>query len=647
MDILQKRGVKAVAKIRQMEDALANQIAAGEVVERPASVVKELVENAIDAGSTMVTIELLDAGIQQIKVIDNGDGMAPEDLRMATLPHATSKIYNVHDLFNIHSLGFRGEALASIGSVSKLTLESTLSDADAGYAVLVEGSKIIEETKTKARKGTTITVDSLFFNTPARLKHLKTIQTELKHIVTFIQNIALAYPEVRFTLFNDGNRLFYTSGTNQLQQTIANVYSPAIARQLIPIKGESLDFNVTGFISPPQITRTSKQYIHWMINNRPIKSIVLDKILLKAYGRQLMIGRYPLTVINIDLDPRLVDVNVHPTKQTVRLSKEEELGALLDEIVTSYLREINPIPEVDVGDIEVPHRTKEIAETLPFKFDYRPQITDDNKKVPSQFNRDSLQDALGQQNVFGHNYVNRTREEKETDYVEPQTDVVAEMPESFESSNTERATTKNGHVDFHALRYVGQIHGTYLVAESESGFFLIDQHAAQERIRYEQLMDYQPEVLNQQQLLIPILLEFTPSEMISIEEILPNLANVGIQISQFSPTSYQLDQYPNWIENKEVEIVVRELIELMVEQPELTVSQYLEAGIIMHSCRGAIKANHYLDERQAKALIRDMADLDDPYHCPHGRPVFVEFNETTIEKLFKRIQDSHSTTLYD
>ncbi|MBG9988137.1 DNA mismatch repair endonuclease MutL [Aerococcaceae bacterium DSM 111176] len=636
-----------MAKIKQMEDALANQIAAGEVVERPSSVVKELVENAIDAGSTMVTIELLDAGIQQIKVIDNGEGMAPEDLRMATLPHATSKIYNIHDLFNIHSLGFRGEALASIGSVSKLTLESTQNDAESGYAVLVEGSKIVEETKTKARKGTTITVDSLFYNTPARLKHLKTIQTELKHTVTFIQNISLAYPEIRFTLFNDGNRLFYTTGTNQLQQTIANVYSPAIARQLIPIEGESLDFKVTGFISPPQITRTSKQYIHWMINNRPIKSIVLDKILLKAYGRQLMIGRYPLTVINIDLDPRLVDVNVHPTKQTVRLSKEEELGVLLDEIVTAYLREINPIPEVDVADIQTTKKPKEIAESVPFKFDYKPQMTDDEERIPGQFNRDSLQEALGQQQVTSDEEVVPRAETAGSDDFQPQNEVVEEIPESFERTNAVKPTNSKSHVDFHALRYVGQIHGTYLVAESESGFFLIDQHAAQERIRYEQLMDDQPETHHQQQLLIPIILEFSPSEMISIEEILTNLANVGIQITQFSPTSYQLDQYPNWIENRDVEKVVRELIELMIEQPDFTVPQYLEAGIIMNSCRGAIKANHYLDERQAQALIRDMADLQDPYHCPHGRPVFVEFNETTIEKLFKRIQDSHSTTLYD
>ncbi len=622
-----------MVKIKQMDSALANQIAAGEVVERPASVVKELVENAIDAQATIVTIELLEAGIQSIKVIDNGIGMEPEDLKTAILPHATSKIYTVHDLFRIQSLGFRGEALASIGSVSKLTLESTPEDATEGYQIKVEDSAIVEESIAKPRQGTTITVDDLFYNTPARLKHLKTLQTELKHTTTFVQNIALAYPNIRFTLIHNNQRIFNSTGNNDLQQTIANVYSASIARQLIPIAGESMDFQISGYISPPQLTRTNKQYMHWMINQRPIRSVMLDKVLLKAYGRQLMIGRYPLTVINIDIDPYLVDVNVHPTKQTVRLSKEEELSQLLTETVEKQLARINPVPEVSIEDIDTPKVQPKAPTTMPFEFSYQKPVTREQPSIDKHALEEALND--GNKNTLNVSYNDDKVSQSE---VTESTDTYTYQSDQFDEEEK---------IDFLSLRYVGQIHGTYLIAESEDGFFLIDQHAAQERIRYEALLNEEINVTAQQQLLIPLILEFTASEMVAIESIQPQLQRVGIVMTQFSPTSYQLDQYPNWIKADDIEKVVRELVELMIEEPDLSLTDYLEAGIIMHSCRGAIKANHYLDKQQAEALIHDMADLEDPYHCPHGRPVFVEFGEKSIEKMFKRIQDTHQTTFYN
>ncbi len=618
-----------------MDSALANQIAAGEVVERPASVVKELVENSIDAQATTVTIELLEAGIQSIKVIDNGIGMEPEDLTTAILPHATSKIYTVHDLFRIQSLGFRGEALASIGSVSKLTLESTPENAEEGYQIKVQDSAIIEETISKPRQGTTIIVEDLFYNTPARLKHLKTLQTELKHTVTFVQNIALAYPNIRFTLIHNHQRIFNSTGNNDLRQTIANVYSASIARQLIPISGESMDFTLSGYISPPQLTRTNKQYIHWMINQRPIRSMMLDKVLLKSYGRQLMIGRYPLTVINIDIDPYLVDVNVHPTKQTVRLSKEEELSQLLTDTLLEELSHINPVPEVSESDIQTEKAPIKKVTNIPFEFNYQTKAPTEN----SMFNQDALRDALNSEDKKPPKSISNDSQLTIEANISEVTDNYGQM--------TQDETKAKETIDFLSLRYIGQIHGTYLIAESENGFFLIDQHAAQERIRYEALLNEEINVTAQQQLLIPIILEFSTSEMIAIETIQEPLQRVGIFLTQFSPTSYQLDQYPNWIDSNDIEKVVRELVELMIEEPNLSLTDYLEAGIIMHSCRGAIKANHYLDKKQAEALIHDMDGLDDPYHCPHGRPVFVEFGEKSIEKMFKRIQDSHQTTFYN
>lgn len=654
-----------MGKIKQMSEALANQIAAGEVVERPASVVKELVENAIDAGSNDITIELVEAGIQRIRVIDNGEGMDAEDLSLAFLPHATSKIYQLSDLFQIHSLGFRGEALASIGSVAKVRVDSAQAGAKSGNFIVVEGSRILEQGASNARKGTTITVDSLFYNTPARLKHLSSLRTELKHILNFVQDIALSYPAIRFTLMSDGQKIFTAYGNGQLRQTIANVYQPAIARQLVPIEASDHDFHISGFISPPQLTRTSKYYLHWIINGRAVRSYVLNEILLKAYGRRLMVGRYPLAVIRIDLDPRLVDVNVHPTKQTVRLSKESELATLLTEAVEIALQTTNPVPTVDAKDIlpspKMFNRSVSTSATVE-------QTTLDLTSSTTETKRPNLTiDGLHPDSASEKFYQKPTMPMNEAD-VE---DCVAEGTRMLEVSHHKeevvppQALSGAGHlqetlsteevdaeplrqtesqasaIDFASLRYVGQIHGTYLIAESPKGFYLIDQHAAQERLRYEQLMRYEPDVSRQQQLLLPIIFNFTLAEMEEVARILPRLAELGIHLETFGPTSYQLESYPIWIEQNEVEHLVKDLTELLVSKPNLSIADIKEASIIMQSCRGAIKANHYLDDKQAIALIQSMNGLEDPYHCPHGRPVFIEFNQKTLEKLFKRIQDPH------
>lgn len=701
-----------MGKIKKLPEALANQIAAGEVVERPASVVKELVENAIDAGSTDITVELIEAGIQQIKVIDNGEGMDEADLKMAFVPHATSKIYHLHDLFHIHSLGFRGEALASIGSVAKVRVESMQHNAPQGHFVEIEGSTIKNLGVANARPGTTINVTGLFYNTPARLKHLKTIRTEIKHSLNFIQEIALSHPEIRFTLRHDNQKIFSSFGSGELRQTIANIYQPSVARQLIEIREQDDDFELTGFISPPTLTRTSKYNIHWIINGRTIRSYVLNDILIKAYGRQLMIGRYPLAVLRIELDPRLVDVNVHPTKQTVRLSKEDELATLIKRAVENMLRTVNPVPEVETDDIlnKRPFHMNENLDNggtshtqtpsqLPFEFEYRAQYSDEKRSSHSIDDAANSAVQLNEQNTDSenetatashnqahhqqpsHNHVynstdRNTPHHSTTDILQSEKYVVEEsllpFPEvdttlmisdpeknvlkpsreiderddkTAQHKTTEQHNVTNlshtAKVNFLSLRYVGQIHGTYLIAESEHGFYLIDQHAAQEKIRYETFMKYNPEVYHQQQLLFPYIFEFSASEKMQIEDILPKLETMGIFLTAFGPTSYQLEAYPNWLDEEEVEKTVRDLTHLIGEQPNLTIAELKEKSLIMKSCRGAIKANHYLSPKEATYLIQQMATLDDPYHCPHGRPVFIEFNDKTLEKLFKRIQDPH------
>jgi DNA mismatch repair protein MutL len=643
-----------VGIIKQMPDFLANQIAAGEVVERPASVVKELVENAIDAESTQIIVELIEAGIQQIKVSDNGKGIIAEDLPMAFMAHATSKIYETTDLFNINSLGFRGEALASIGSVSKVRVESMTEDDDSRHFIEIEGSKIIEEGLTQAKIGTTVEVNSLFYNTPARLKHLKTIKTELSHSLKFIQNIALAYPNIRFKLTHNGQEIFASHGNDNLQQVIASVYQPALARDLIPIQSESDDFSINGFISKPTLTRTSKQYIHWIINGRSVKSYMLDEVLIKAYGRQLMIGRYPIAIIRIQLDPRLVDVNVHPTKQTVRLSKEDELSELITQAVHRTLDVVNPIPSLEESDLPNVNRNNTNYDPVQFNFTQktpstnnepnRGQDTEPEAKLTDY--KEQLQNAL---NNNGSNRSSSIGEPTEVNYQrsEPTNETI--QTTDFDPSTTNKQPveeSKRYSLDFYSLRYVGQIHGTYLIAENETGFYLIDQHAAQERIRYEDLMNEEVDVSIQQQLLMPIIINFTTSEMEIISELEEQFEKLGLYLELMGPTSYKLESYPDWLYYEEVEGLVTDLVELLNKQPDLTVQELKERSIIMQSCRGAIKANHYLDDKQAIALIHGLDGLEDPYHCPHGRPVFVEFDQNTLEKLFKRIQDTHEKGVF-
>ncbi|UUX34561.1 DNA mismatch repair endonuclease MutL [Fundicoccus culcitae] len=628
-----------MGKIKQMDETLANQIAAGEIVERPASVVKELVENAIDAGSTDIVILLKEAGIQQIIVSDNGEGMDESDLEMAFLPHATSKIFRLSDLQRIHSLGFRGEALASIGSVAKVRIESTLKEsADKGHFIEVEGSSLSNKGITKAKSGTTVIVDSLFYNTPARLKHLSSTKTELKHILNFIQDTSMAHPEIRFQLTNNDQRIFLAYGNGDLRQTIANVYQPQLAREMIAIQNEDNDFNLEGFISPPSITRTSRQYIHWLVNHRPIKSNLLTQVLIKAYGKQLMIGRYPIAVIHIHLDPRLVDVNVHPNKQTVRFSKEEELAQLITETIQKQLMQLNPVPKAAFNELNPQQVPTSTVETMPLDFNQsshgwgNPQINENKTTDPKADFRVS--------NDENPNYQTAKPVKSQNTF----SDTVSATEDNFNESQL--VNPSQARVDFNQLRYVGQIHGTYLIAEYEDGFYLIDQHAAQEKIRYEQMMADEYGTDDQQQLLFPIVFNFRQSEMAEIEDVLPRLANIGIELQAFGPSSYQLESYPNWLDADQVEKIVGDMTELLIEQPTLTIAQVKEKSIIMQSCRGAIKANHYLDKAQAISLIHQMAQLKDPYFCPHGRPVLVAITSKTLEKLFKRIQDPHETPTF-
>lgn len=638
-------------RIQVMSEMLANQIAAGEVVERPSSVVKELVENAIDAGASTILVEIIEAGIQSIKVTDDGHGIHPDDLLLAFAPHATSKIIKAEDIFNIHSLGFRGEALASIASVSKVYIETKTADKETGHYLKIEGSQVIDQGTSKAKNGTSVRVESLFYNTPARLKHLKSLNTELKHVLNFIQNLALAYPNIRFVLESDGREIFKSFGNGSLQQAIASIYQPKIARDLVFFQAENLDFNIQGYVSMPTLTRTNMQYIHWFINQRPVKSRLLSEVLVRAYGKQLMVGRYPIAVIHIHLDARLVDVNVHPTKQIVRLSKEEELAELLRTTIQSTITSHRDLPLVELDS--QPDRLSSLRtddETI-----IQASLIDTGATTFKQFRQDNSEitpelsetdDAGGQHTQIYPEYPKVTSEIKPQQMRFLDHDQVDDASRTYHIEPFKKVEPSPQSINFDQLRYIGQFHGTYLIAEDETGLYFIDQHAAQEVIRYEFFMSEDYDIHQQQFLLIPELIEMTLSQTQEVLDNMEDFQRLGIHLNQLSPTSFQFESYPSWMDSEDLVKHMQDVIDKVCQQPKITIHDLIASALIMRSCRGAIKANHRLDDQQARYLIQSLQDLQDPYHCPHGRPVIIKLTPETMEKLFKRIQDSH-TSQYD
>lgn len=604
-----------MAKIHELSTILSDQIAAGEVIERPASVVKELVENAIDAHSTQIDIRIKEAGLQQIQVSDNGEGIISDEIPLAFKRHTTSKILTRNDLFKVKSLGFRGEALASIAAVADVTLSSATSDEVVGSCVHIKGGKILQQQPLALRQGTTVTVSDLFFNTPARLKYLRSYQTELSKIVDIINRLAMGHPEISFSLMNNQNLMLKTNGRNNLAQTVANIYGIGIAKKMLPIHGSDLDFEIDGLISLPEVTRASRNYISFLINGRYIKNFYLNKALIAGYGSKLMIGRFPIAVINIHMDPLLVDANVHPTKQEVRISKEEALGELLTSTVYQKLARLNLIPNA------LRHQPR-----------IKPQINNfEQAPLSQQLTLDEASSAAD--NVM---QAMQVREDDE----------VLLNDEFFDDQSDQRdfIEEKTSQARFPQLRYLGQVHGTYLLAEAEDGLYILDQHAAQERIKYEYYRQAIGKVSDDQQtLLVPVVLDYANSDAIKIRERMHFLNEIGIFLEPFGQNSFILRTHPTWFPTNNIENTVREIIEDVLQSGKITVAQFREKTAIMISCRTSIKANHHLEPDQAQALLDDLAKTQNPFNCPHGRPTLVKFSNKDLEKMFKRIQDPHDT----
>lgn len=611
-------------KIIQLDEQLANKIAAGEVVERPASVVKELVENSLDAGSTQIMIDVEEGGLKKIQVTDNGEGIPKEEVENAFLRHATSKIENEKDLFQIRTLGFRGEALPSIASVSFLEMNTSTGD-DVGVRIKLEGGKIVSRELAKSRKGTQVIVTNLFYNTPARLKHLKTIHTELGNISDVVNRLALAHPEVSFRLTHHGKTILFTTGNGQLLPVIASIYGRTVAKQMVPVSGESLDFQLSGYISKPEVTRASRQYISLFINGRYIRNNRIVHAIYEGYHTLLPVGRHPVVILHIKMDPVLIDVNVHPTKLEARISKEDELYTLVKETIKKTFQKMTLIPNV-----QKPKKKTIKAEEIPLSFElYRP-VEDVIKEAPLVEQREEEKEVLVHPGKLQGSSAEKREREMEMGKREEQ-----ETTKEKKNEPTEKTVPSER---IPPLYPIGQLHGTYILAQNENGLYMIDQHAAQERILYEYFRDKVGKVTSEvQDLIVPITLTFTPQEKMIIKEHLELFRQVGIFLEPFGSNTYIVRSHPVWFPEGKEEETIREIVEQVMREKKADIQKMREDSAIVMSCKAAIKANRHLRDDEIIALLESLRRCENPFTCPHGRPVIVHFSTYEIEKMFKRI----------
>ncbi|MES1035141.1 DNA mismatch repair endonuclease MutL [Bacillus pumilus] len=632
-----------MAKIIQLSDDLSNKIAAGEVVERPASVVKELMENAIDASSTVVEIDVEEAGLSSIRMIDNGVGIDAEDCKLAFQRHATSKIKDENDLFRVRTLGFRGEALPSIASVSHLEMKTSTGEG-AGTHLVLQGGKIISEKKTSGRRGTEIVVTNLFYNTPARLKYMKTVHTELGNISDVVNRIALAHPEVSIRLRHQGKVLLQTNGNGDVRHVLAAIYGTAVAKKMVPLHVQSLDFEVKGYISLPEVTRASRNYMSSVVNGRYVKHFPLVKAVHEGYHTLLPIGRHPITFIEMKMDPILVDVNVHPSKLEVRLSKEQELHELIKQGIKDVFQKQQLIPSASVPKKAPMPAIKNEQQSL--TFDAKKGNTNE-METPLSYELEPLESFVyetNQMSTYGTPVQEMTgasspvfSEDAPSERVHKEESVASlEYEESVLRESAAEAISENERVP--VMYPIGQMHGTYILAQNERGLYIIDQHAAQERIKYEYYREKVGEIEQEvQEMLVPLTFHYSKNDMLIIEEHKEILTKVGVFLEPFGSGSYIVRSHPQWFPKGEEAELIEEIIEQVLDEKRVDIKKLREEAAIMMSCKGSIKANRHLRNDEIKALLDELRQTKDPFTCPHGRPIIIHHSTYEMEKMFKRV----------
>lgn len=594
-----------MSKIKVMDEILANKIAAGEVVEKTMNVVKELVENAIDAESDEIKIELIDSGVKEVRVTDNGIGMDREDATLAFSRHATSKLKNLDDLFNIESLGFRGEALPSIASVSNIELKT--SNGKTGTYLTLSGGKDMHVEDSDLQQGTTITVKDLFYNTPVRLKYLKNLYVELANITEYVNKMALSYPNIKFTLINNDKVLLDTDGKGDLRKVIYQIYGADITKKMVEVSGENDDYYIHGYISYPEMTKSNRNSITTLVNGRVIKNNELNKIIIDAYHTYIPKDKFPIIVLNIDVDPILIDINIHPTKMDIKFSKMDTLKDLVFDTVSKELKHLTLIPTIATRSEEALRET-----TIPLYKAFKKE-----EVAPGPTYEETMLDFSVSENTATPEERDNINEEKE---------------EQVESQKEESPRIK-------PMIPRGIVYSTYIIAENEDGMYIIDQHAAAERINYEKVLKSLKEKVIPIDLLIPIKIELASNEFLIVRNHLDTLKEYGFEVEEFGMNTIIIRSHPNWIPDDIAEECIRKVVDIIISKENFDFDQFVWRMAATMACRMSVKANDYLSYDDQIWLLDTLRSCENPFTCPHGRPTIITYTKYDLEKLFKRSLD--------
>lgn len=645
-------------EIMLLNQETIDKIAAGEVVERPSSVVKELVENAIDAKATAITVEIKEGGISFIRITDNGCGIEKKQVPIAFLRHSTSKIRSVEDLLNIHSLGFRGEALSSIAAVAQVELITKTYDELTGTRYVIEGSKEVADEEIGAPDGTTFIVRNLFYNVPARRKFLKTAQTEGGYISDLMERMALSHPDVSFKFINNGQTKLHTSGNGNEKDLIYHIYGRDITASILKVEQQTELFQIRGFIGKPMVSRGNRNYENYFINGRYIKSALLSKALEEAYKGFLMQHQYPFCVLYFDIHSDLLDVNVHPTKMELRFSQNEQIYRLLYEIIRNTLTHKDFIPEVPVEEKKTA-AAPEIKEPAPEPFEVR-RLNEIRKAVAADSPYEPKYPSYTKKSstdVFFSRMKQNTKSpltaKEESLFAKP----LASAPETEDVPKEDSVSMVREpdipymqqtleQIDSHFLtkdarkkhKIIGQLFDTYWLVEFEDKLFVIDQHAAHEKVLYEKTMKkVREQLFSSQAVSPPIILSLNQEEIAAMERYQDELTRFGYEIEPFGGKEYAITAIPADFSDIDMRSMFLELLNDFTELSGKTTPELILEKVASMSCKAAVKGNNRLSRAEIETLIDELLQLDNPYNCPHGRPTIISMSKYEIEKKFKRI----------
>ncbi len=599
-----------MGKIAVMPSRLANMIAAGEVIERPSSIIKELVENSLDAHAKNIEVEIFNAGRSKIIVRDDGDGMDKDDAKLAFTRHASSKLLDEYQLFKIKTMGFRGEALPSISSVSKVTMLTSTGEGIGSKVITTEEELKIEECQ--AIKGTTFIVEELFYNTPVRLKYLKSDSTEVASCLEIMQRLALSFPSVSFSFFIDNKLSFSTTGRGDLLEVIARLYGNDIAKKMIKISYSSDAFDIEGYLAKPEITRSTRYYMITILNNRNVYVPIIQKAIMSGYSDYIFNSKYPFCILNFRVDYSLVDVNVHPSKKEVRLSNDKEIAFKVEEIIKEALKKENAVHNISFQEKEV--EKVSLFENKPTQFENNNIIRPINPRTEIYQDNQVKED-------FSFDLTSFDEEVKKEDIQE-------------EVSEEDNSLKKDNLPDF---KIIGQIHNTYIIIEVSNGFYIVDQHAANERVNYEKFKDLLNRNIEICSPLIPLIITLSPSDVKRLtDDKIKLLKNIGLKIESFGLNTIKVSSIPLFIKEYNEESYIEELIQQVIKDDRIDLEVLRKHVIATMACKASIKANDHLEIREMEDLIKTLFACENPTCCPHGRPTIIHFSNYDIEKMFKR-----------